>query len=107
MSVVFVFFPDDGKISVIDIVELPVPEDGVHFIDMPLLDVIRMWIRQPEEPLGEMPYHRVLMQEFLIVEPLGQYLSPRCGPDQRALVGEDQLLSLDPDPGLFEQPGLA
>ena len=43
-------------------------ENAMHFFDLPLLDVVGVGIRQPEQPFGEMADDRMLMQELLVVE---------------------------------------
>jgi hypothetical protein len=82
-------------------------EDAVHLIDVPLLDVVGMEIRQIEEPLREMADDRRFVEELLIVEFLGKHLLLRRGTDQGALIGEGELLFVDPNPGLWEQTRLA
>ena len=46
------------------------------------------------------------MQEFLVVEALGEDLFPCRGTDQGTLIGKYQFLTFDPCPGLFEKAGL-
>ena len=76
----------------------------MHPGHLPLLDVVRVGIGQPEQPLGKMPHHRVPMQKFLIVEPLGKHFFTGGGTDQGALVGKDQFFGANPLPRFLQDP---
>ena len=77
-------------------------EDFVDLIDFPLLDVGGVGVRKPEQAFGEVTDDGPFMQEFLVVEALGQQFSFRGGAKQGALVGEDELLFPDPSAGFLE-----
>ena len=79
----------------------------VHLIDMILLDVVGMGIREIEESLAEMAHDRVLVKELLIVEALGNHFLLRRSPSNRGLIGEGKLLLFNPITGLFEHSRLA
>ena len=78
-------------------------ENGMHFVNMILLDVIGMGIRQPEQSFGEVANHSVVMQKLLIVIPLRQDLAACGGTDDGALVSKGQLLFLNPLTGFPKQ----
>ena len=78
----------------------------MDFVDLPLLDVLGMRVRKIEKPLREMPDDRVLMQELLVVEPLGKNFTCGGGADQRALIGKGQFFLLDPASGLLKKTRL-
>ena len=61
-----------------DIIELMIAEHGIF----------GMRIGQPEQALGEMSDHGMIVEEFLVVEPLGQEFFPGSGADDGALIGE-------------------
>ena len=71
-----------------DIIELMIAEHGMDLLHMVLLDIFGMRIGQPEQALGEMSDHGMIVEEFLVVEPLGQEFFPGSGADDGALIGE-------------------
>ena len=69
-----------------------VTKDLAYTVYLPLLDVIGMGVGEPEQALGKMAHHGAFVQEFLVVELLGQHFFLGGAAQQRALVGKDQLL---------------
>ena len=79
----------------------------MHPFDLPLFDVVRMRIRQPEQSLAEMAHNRAFMQKLLIVEFLRQKFFPRGTAYYRALIGKSQFFSPYKFSRLFKQTRLA
>ena len=65
----------------------------MHLVDLPLLDVLGMGIGGVEQALGEMAHNGMGVQEFLIVEALGEQLFLCRGVDQSGLVGKEEFLA--------------
>ena len=79
----------------------------MDLIDHILLDVFSVRIRQIEQAFGKVSDDRMLMKEFLVVESLGQELLLGGGTDNGGLIGEHQLLFLNPFTGFTKEAGLS
>ena len=65
-----------------------------------------MRVRQPEQPLAEMPHNRVFVQKLLIVKLLRQQFFARSASYNRALIGEHKFFGANQFARLFKQPRL-
>ena len=84
-----------------------IAENGVDFIHLPLLDVCRVGIREPEQAFAEMPDDRVFVKKFLVVEFLRQQYFFCGAADDRALIGKNEFLCPDQLARFFEKPRFA
>ena len=83
-----------------------VAENLMHFIHLPLLDIVGVRVWQPEQPLAEMSHNRVFVQKLLIVKLLRQQFFSRGASYNRALIGKYKFFGANQFARFFKQPRL-